>query len=85
MYNNKDAMADRHAEMMREFSSSSGLTLEDDDQSTQGDYGDIAERDPNFIEERFRVDRKKLEQMLQGKIQLCSDILTLAKPTVHVQ
>jgi hypothetical protein len=24
------------------------------------------ELDPGFIEERFRVDRKKLEQMLQG-------------------
>ena len=25
------------------------------------------ERDPNFVEERFRVDRRKLEQMLQGQ------------------
>lgn len=27
----------------------------------------IEERDPNFVEERFRVDRRKLEQMLQGQ------------------
>lgn len=26
------------------------------------------ERDPNFVEERFRVDRRKLEQMLQGQV-----------------
>jgi len=25
------------------------------------------ERDPNLVEERFRVDRRKLEQMLQGQ------------------
>lgn len=25
------------------------------------------ERDPDLIEERFRVDRRKLEQMLQGE------------------
>ena len=29
----------------------------------------IEERDPNFVEERFRVDRRKLEQMLQGQAQ----------------
>jgi len=28
------------------------------------------ERDPNFVEERFRVDRRKLEQMLQGQALL---------------
>ena len=27
----------------------------------------IEERDPNLVEERFRVDRRKLEQMLQGQ------------------
>ena len=26
------------------------------------------ELEPGFVEERFRVDRKKLEQMLQGKL-----------------
>ena len=28
------------------------------------------ERDPNLVEERFRVDRRKLEQMLQGQSSL---------------
>ncbi|KAI8794619.1 protein bicaudal c 1, partial [Biomphalaria glabrata] len=32
---------------------------------SQGSRDDIIERDPGFIEDRFRVDRKKLEQMLQ--------------------
>lgn len=27
------------------------------------------ELEPDYIEERFRVDRKKLEQMLQGSVQ----------------
>ena len=32
-------------------------------------YGELLseERDPNMVEERFRVDRRKLEQMLQGR------------------
>lgn len=29
------------------------------------------ELEPGFIEERFRVDRKKLEQMLQGRSIIC--------------
>ena len=28
------------------------------------------ELDPNVVEERFRVDRRKLEQMLQGQLVL---------------
>ena len=28
------------------------------------------ESDPNLVEERFRVDRRKLEQMLQGQLDL---------------
>ncbi|CAL1537407.1 unnamed protein product [Lymnaea stagnalis] len=32
---------------------------------SQGSREDIMERDPGFVEDRFRVDRKKLEQMLQ--------------------
>lgn len=31
----------------------------------------IEERDPNFVEERFRVDRRKLEQMLQAAVAGC--------------
>lgn len=43
------------------------------------DEGDLVtddineERDPNFVEERFRVDRRKLEQMLQGQLGLRLD------------
>ncbi|XP_059175856.1 protein bicaudal C homolog 1-B-like isoform X2 [Physella acuta] len=32
---------------------------------SQGSRDEISDRDPGFIEDRFRVDRKKLEQMLQ--------------------
>ena len=43
-----------------------------DDQSIQGDCEDQVERNPNYVEDRFRVDRRKLEQMLQGKtLQTC--------------
>ena len=61
---------------MRGLSTASDLTLENDDQSLQGDPlqegDDLAgfggqSLDPNHVEERFRVDRRKLEQMLQGR------------------
>ena len=42
-----------------------GLELCDDESDIAGERSD-EERDPNLIEERFRVDRRKLEQMLQG-------------------
>lgn len=32
------------------------------------------ELDPNVVEERFRVDRRKLEQMLQGQLVLRRDL-----------
>ena len=38
----------------------------------------ITDRDPGFIEDRFRVDRKKLEQMLQlGKFSLPRTVVLL--------
>lgn len=38
------------------------------DEETDVTENDVfEERDPDFIEERFRVDRRKLEHMLQGK------------------
>ena len=40
---------------------------------------DDCENDNGFVEDRFRVDRKKLEQMLQGKAIFIFDIVT---PTV---
>ncbi|KAK6171391.1 hypothetical protein SNE40_019590 [Patella caerulea] len=36
------------------------------DTASQGSRDEYIERDPNFVEDRFRVDRKKLEQMLQA-------------------
>ena len=36
------------------------------------------ERDPNFVEERFRVDRRKLEQMLQGQVLMKSEELAIS-------
>lgn len=36
------------------------------------------DRDPNFVEERFRVDRRKLEQMLQGQVLLKSEELAIS-------
>ena len=69
MYNNKNVMADSvlpHEGRMRELSTSSDLTIENDDLSIQGDQMDLVEVDPEHLEDRFRVDRRKLEQMLQG-------------------
>ena len=56
------------SEKMRQLSSSTDIHGDLDDQSIQGDCEDQVERDPNYVEDRFRVDRRKLEQMLQGKI-----------------
>lgn len=38
------------------------------DNGSQGHNEDGIQRDPDFVEDRFRVDRKKLEHMLQGKL-----------------
>ena len=40
---------------------------EKDNPDENEDEGEI---DPNFVEERFRVDRRKLEQMIQGQVQM---------------
>ena len=37
------------------------------DTSSVGSRDEHVDRDPAFVEDRFRIDRKKLEQMLQGK------------------
>lgn len=47
-----------------------GLEFCEDEGDLLGD--DVnEERDPNFVEERFRVDRRKLEQMLQAAVEGC--------------
>lgn len=50
---------------MRENLFLSDSALECIETESQGSRDDNIERDPNFVEDRFRVDRKKLEQMLQ--------------------
>jgi hypothetical protein len=37
-----------------------------DEETDVTENGVFDDRDPDFIDERFRVDRRKLEQMLQG-------------------
>ena len=70
----KNAM-DITARKMRQLSNCTEVLGDLDDQSIQGDYEDQVERDPNYVEDRFRVDRRKLEQMLQGEmLQICLPI-----------
>ena len=68
-YNNKNAMADTipsSPEKMKQLPSNTDNLGDLDEQSNQGDCEEQEERDPNYVEDRFRVDRRKLEQMLQG-------------------
>ena len=74
---NKNAMADtlysRRVEMKDSASvSETGSDL--GDITTQGNKDNIL--DSGYVEERFRVDRKKLEQMLQGELILIFQRLT---------
>ena len=85
-YNNKNAMAEQtalDAVSMKELIAHCDYNDGDGDSTTQGDYDDPLERDPDLVEERFRVDRKKLEAMLQGKEALESSEPTLL-PTTHM-
>lgn len=54
----------------REMKDSASLseTGSDKGDNSQGIKEDVFENDSGYVEERFRVDRKKLEQMLQGKL-----------------
>lgn len=66
--NNKYAMADSFTSRRGEMKDSASLseTGSDKGDDSQGIKDDVFENDSGYIEERFRVDRKKLEQMLQG-------------------
>ena len=71
----KNVAMDISARKMRQLSHCTEVLGDLDDQSIQGDCEDQVERDPNYVEDRFRVDRRKLEQMLQGEIlQICLPI-----------
>ena len=71
-YDNKNAMAEcllvRSSMMhvIRDPSYINDSNLDFCDTASVGSRDDHADRDPDFVEDRFRVDRKKLEQMLQG-------------------
>ena len=61
---------------------SSLLTLKEDSEVIEAAQSDSetegADVDPNLVEERFRVDRRKLEQMIQTQGNVyCSFILNI--------
>lgn len=67
-HNNKYAMAEAVSVLstrMRENLFAGDNGMDNIETSSQGSRDEIFERDPGFVEDRFRVDRKKLEQMLQ--------------------
>ena len=41
----------------------------DDDRSSSADTASSTTKDANYFEERYRVDRRKLEQMIQGSFK----------------
>lgn len=61
-----DSIQIRREEM--KDSASLSETGSDKGDNSQGNKEDVFENDSGYAEERFRVDRKKLEQMLQGKV-----------------
>ena len=70
--NSKNAMADCFGVQSGMMKDTTNFIIENVvdnfDSASQGSREDI-EHDPRFLEDRFRVDRKKLEQMLQlGKL-----------------
>ncbi|XP_067673320.1 protein bicaudal C homolog 1-B-like [Haliotis asinina] len=71
-HDNKNAMAEcllvRSSMMhvMRDPPYINDSNLDFCDTASVGSRDDQADRDPDFVEDRFRVDRKKLEQMLQA-------------------
>lgn len=59
-----DSLTSRREEM--KDSASLSETGSEKGDNSQGNKDNVFENDSGYIEERFRVDRKKLEQMLQG-------------------
>ena len=57
--------------IMKDSHSSNNSPSELCEDITQENKNDL---EPGYIEERFRVDRKKLEQMLQGRLVIISVI-----------
>lgn len=61
-----DSPSTRRADM-KDSASFSETGSDFGDNIPQGKKDDVFDNDSGFVEDRFRVDRKKLEQMLQGK------------------
>lgn len=61
--------------IMRDSNFISDNGLDDFDTASQGSRDECVERDPGFVEDRFRVDRRKLEQMLQLGKWFCERLL----------
>lgn len=70
------------APTMRETLYKSENGVDDFDTASQESRDESVEREPGFVEDRFRVDRKKLEQMLQlGKHgRACASLTALCHP-----
>lgn len=66
--NSQNAMAEspQTFESMKDISQTLELETETINHISQEENEEEKERDPNYYEERFRVDRRKLEQMIQG-------------------
>lgn len=70
-HNNKNAMAaglSVRSVMMRDAHFIPESNGDICDTASQGSKDEVIEYPSDFVEDRFRVDRKKLEQMLQGKV-----------------
>ena len=66
-----DGPSSRRADM-KDSASFSETGSDFGDNIPQGVKDDVFDNDSGFVEDRFRVDRKKLEQMLQGEISLAN-------------
>lgn len=80
-YNNKNAMAETVSVLvssMKDFGLSDQQDAESVCSQTLGDNDDAGDKESDGYEERFRVDRKKLEQMLQSKFTDTADSCILA-------
>lgn len=65
----EDAMADENTDsvgVMRNSPVDSDIGEDMGGTDVQKEDEEEVDRDPNYMEDRFRVDRRKLEQMIQG-------------------
>ena len=55
-------------QMMKETQEKLDTSVENGDETLVENEEEETEREPGYLEERFRVDRRKLEQMIQGRM-----------------